>query len=123
MLVVLLAIFVAMWLPFIVALLYAEYRDEREDRVSGDDEPFNYDKNRIHYYSFEFKIAIRVFESNVNGSGGSKGVPLGCTPYGPNFSQFQPVFGKFGKVILTESCIPLNGSCPKKTVLISNYKK
>ena len=48
MLVVLLVIFVAMWLPFIIALLYAEYRDEREDQVSGDDKPFNYDKNMIH---------------------------------------------------------------------------
>ena len=40
MLVVLLAIFVAMWLPFIVALLYAEYRDEGEDQVCVEDETF-----------------------------------------------------------------------------------
>ena len=40
MLVILLAIFVAMWLPFIVALLYAEYRDEGEDQVSEEDQTF-----------------------------------------------------------------------------------
>ena len=55
MLVVLLAIFVAMWLPFIIALLYAEYRDKREDQVSRDDESFNYDTNLIHCYSFDLK--------------------------------------------------------------------
>ena len=33
MLVILLAVFVAMWLPFIVALLYAEYRHNRHHQV------------------------------------------------------------------------------------------